>query len=118
MKRNPCKKCVVRPSCSQDCEDYEIFRKAWSWAATRLAFVFSGVFIIPIFVIISQLPFENTPYIIGVVYIMCVFLLVLLIDNSNLRLESLPSMFFAPLTLGAVIFIKLVERHIRKYVER
>jgi len=117
MKQHPCKECIIRSCCRKDCGSYYSFRKSWCFISGNLSLVISTVVLFPIIILTRH--FEFGTHIFGILYFLSIIFLIFLEFRSHHDLDfSILLMGIAPITIVALIFIKIVEIHTRKYSAR
>ena len=116
---NPCKPCLVRVSCSQDCEDFKKFIDRFSIVAAAFSVIFSSIF--TIWVLYLGDVFSGTPDkdFLSVIWIISVALGIYLnITMMQKLFSNIIIVLFGPFSALCILFILLSVNIQKRYVRK
>lgn len=110
---NPCKNCIVRACCSQDCEHFKKFSNSWSTIAAFISIVISG-FLTSLFIHWGS----NKTIIFGIIWLLIAVINVTFLNPSTETLAELACILFAPYVFGILVQIYLYSFIFKKSVRK
>lgn len=120
--KHPCKKCIVKISCSQDCKEYKSFVKFWAQGMTILSFFLAALILAPIIIYANYLStqgIEILKQVILIFWVVCIFAVMII---TELLCEEpvgiIILIFCAPIMAISYFIINLTKKWFWKYSVR
>ena len=114
--KHPCKSCLVRPTCNEDCKKYKQFVEIWSKLMPIIGLFTSCLILFPLFVFMNtwEEPTSiNTLFVIF--WVVCMFYT---IARTELDMESIGIIvivLFAPILATTIFIIRRTKKWFLKY---
>ena len=119
--KHPCKECLVKISCSEDCKKYTTFVRFWAQGMTLISMLITGILTAAILLVSEHLMDNGAEWIrlfVPLFWMVCIFYSIAVTELNQKPMGIIFIAAFAPMIAGSLFIMNRTKKWFWKYSVR